>query len=149
MAREFDSLVEVLHEDVKDAPSKLSAQQIGEELGFSRYNTFMNQLSQQEGFKLDANMVLPIMRKTGSKRPLHYLADRMGGVFIEMPSVPKGLEPLARQAIQSVKEVGDVMRVFLETTGDGDFSVQDRKDVHVEIYEAVRALIAFDKALGI
>ncbi|EFL53131.1 transcriptional regulator CII, putative [Solidesulfovibrio fructosivorans JJ]] len=149
MARKFDSLVEVLHEDVLDAPSGLTPGEIGEELGFSRYNTFMNQISQQDGFKLDANMVLPLMRKTGSKRPLHYLASRMDCVVIDRPRAAAGTDTLARQAIKAVEEVGDVMRVFLETSGDGDISARDKRDVHKEIYEAVQALIAFDKALEI
>ncbi|MGE4536351.1 MAG: phage regulatory CII family protein [Desulfovibrio sp.] len=148
MAKEYDLLSEVLHDDVLDAPSGRSSKEIASSVG-KPYVTLMNELKGQPGAKLGADLVLPLMGLSGSVRGMHFLADRLGGVFIPTPHVPKGLEPLARQAIQSVKEVGDVMRVFLETTVDGNFSQQDRRDVHKEIYDSIAALIAFDKALGL
>jgi len=109
MAREFDSLIAVLHADVLDAPSSKTPREIAENLGFKRYSTFMNQIEQQEGFKLDANMVLPLMRQTGSKRPLHYLADRLGCVVLDLPNPGHpGLEALSLQAIKAApRKVGE------------------------------------------
>jgi hypothetical protein len=147
MARDFDSLIAVLHADVLDAPSGLTPHAIAENLGFKRYTTFMNQLEQQEGFKLDANMVLPVSLQAGSKRALHYLADRLGCVVIDLPEAVLGMEPLSMQAIQSVKEVGDVMEAYLKAAGDGTIDRGDKKDVRKEIYEAVAALMTFAKSL--
>jgi len=148
MARDFDSLVSVLHADVLDAPSGKSPRQIAEDLGFRRYSTFMNQIEQQEGFKLDANLVLPLMRQTGSKQPLHYLADRLGCVVLDLPhNVPSNLEALSMQAIAAAKEVGDVLGVYRDKAGDGDVSRQDKIDIRKEIYEALVALLSFARSL--
>lgn len=147
MARDFDSLVAVLHADVLDAPSGMTPRQISEDLGFHRYTTFMNQLEQQNGFKLDANMVYPLMRRTGSVRGIHYLADRMEGVFIPRPKALPGMEPLSQQAIRSVKEVSDVMEAFLKAVGDGSINASDKQYVRKEIYEAITALVAFGEAV--
>lgn len=146
MAREFDLLSEVLHEDVLDAPSGRKPKEIASAVG-KAYVTLMNELKGQPGHKVSADLVLPLMLQTGSKRGLHFLAASMDSVVIDLPRVGKGEDPLSRQAIQTVKEVGDVMESYLKASGDGDINLQDKRDVRKEIYEAVAALIAFGKAL--
>mgnify|MGYP007111631532 FL=1 len=150
MARRFDSLVSVLHEDVLDAQTAKTPKQIAEDLGFNRYTTFMNQLEQQEGFKLDANMILPLMRQTGSLRPLHYLADRMGCVVIELPkNVAPSLESLSMQALQAVKEMGDVMGAFRDAIADGSITSPEKAWLRRQIYEALMALMVFSQSLEV
>ncbi|WP_428558604.1 MAG: phage regulatory CII family protein [Solidesulfovibrio sp. DCME] len=146
MARDFDLLSEVLHEDVLDAPSGRKPKEIATNVG-KPYVTLMGELKGQPGHKVSVDLLLPLMLQTGSKRPVHYLAARLDGVFIDLPRVAKGADPLSRQAIQTVKEVGDVMEAYLAASGDGDISTKDKQDVRKEIYEAVAALVAFGKAL--
>jgi len=148
MAREFDSLIAVLHADVLDAPSSKTPREIAENLGFKRYSTFMNQIEQQEGFKLDANMVLPLMRQTGSKRPLHYLADRLGCVVLDLPNPGHpGLEALSLQAIKAAQEVGEVLGAYREAAEDGVVTDAEKRHVRDKIYEALSALMTFTRSL--
>lgn len=146
MSRNRDTLTEVCHAIVLDAPSGKTPKEIAKALG-RPYTTIMNELERQTGAKLGADMVLPLMLQTGSMDPLHYLADNMGCVVIELPKANSGQESLSMQAVQSVKEVGDVMAEYIKAVKDGSIDADDKRSMSKEIYEAIAALVALGKAV--
>jgi hypothetical protein len=146
MARDFDLLSEVLHEDVKDAPSGKEPKEIATALG-KPYVTLMNELKGQPGHKVSADLVLPIMLQTGSKRGLHFLADRMDCVVIDLPKATACMDALSLQAIQTVKEVGDVMEAYLKASGHTCLDQKDKRNLRKEVYEAIQALVVFGHSI--
>ena len=96
----MESLVSILHRDVKEAPSGLTAKQIAAAVGRD-YQTLMSELSRQPNHKLGANLVLPLMKLTGSMEELKYLAAGMNAVCVVMPS-QEGNHPVHRQCLSTV-----------------------------------------------
>lgn len=74
-----ETLTSILHKNVKDAPSGMSAKEIAHAVGRD-YQTLMSELSRQPNHKLGANLVLPLMKLTGSMEGLKYLAAGMNAV---------------------------------------------------------------------
>jgi predicted transcriptional regulator len=146
MSRNRDTLTEVCHAIVLDAPSGKTPKEIAKALG-RIYTTLMNELAIQPGAKLGADMVLPLMLQTGSMDPLHYLADNMGCVVIELPRTPAGMDPLSLQAMQAVEEMGQVMGEFRKAVADGVVTAKEKALVRAEIYETIQALTALGAAL--
>lgn len=71
-----ESLLEVVAQTVFEGekPAKAVAEEIGKP-----YRTLMRELNDADDLaKLGADMLIPIMRSTGSIAPLQYLAHRMG-----------------------------------------------------------------------
>lgn len=141
-------LTAVLHALVKKAPSGLDAETIAPLLGYSRYFTMMSELSDQPGHKLGANMVLPIMEVTGSDEPMHFLARQRGGVFIKLPQVGPGDDPLQIAVMKSVKETGEFLTELGADLADGDLSKDDCDRIEKEAHEAATAIMALIKLVA-
>lgn len=137
-----DSILEVLQEDVKRAPSGHKAEQIAALMG-KGYSTLMNELNGSiPGHKFGLLQLIPLMQATGSTRPLDYLCGAMGCVCL---SLPAGLRPLAsaeRDAIRAVREFGELMATLGDALGDGSISAEEGRRIKADGYEALRAIIA-------
>ncbi len=123
----YQSLTAVLHADVKNAPSGLDARTIADLLG-KPYATLMSELSRQEGHKLGADFVLPIMDVTDSRRAIKFLARELGGVYVEMPTT-HSIHPLHRQCMAAVKDFGNLMSEMAQALDDGRLSKEENNRI--------------------
>ena len=141
------SVTAILHELVKDAPSGLPAKFIAERVGRD-YNTLMSELSRQPGHKLGADLVLPLMKLTGSIQPLDVMASEMGVVCVALPSAGEGGHLLVhRQCMVAVQEFGRLMGATADALEDGTITPAERDAIAVKGYEALAAIVALLKAV--
>lgn len=135
------SLTAVVHAVVKDAPSKLDAHTVASLLG-KNYQTLMSELSGQQGHKFGADLVLPAMNLSDSDEPLHFLARQRGGVFIKLPAVGTGDDPLQAAVMKSIKETGEFLTELGKDLADGNLSKADCDNIEREAHEAATAIMA-------
>ncbi len=141
------SLTAILHELVKDAPSGLPAKFIAERIGRD-YNTLMSELSRQPNHKLGADLVLPLMKLTGSIQPLDVMAAEMGVVCVALPSAGEGGHLLVhRQCMVAVQEFGRLMGATADALEDGTITPAERDAIAAKGYEALAAIVALLKAV--
>lgn len=141
----MESLVSILHRDVKEAPSGLTAKQIAAAVGRD-YQTLMSELSRQPNHKLGANLVLPLMKLTGSMEGLKYLAAGMNAVCVVMPS-QEGNHPVHRQCLSTVDEFGQLMRSMAQALEDGTITRTERDEIASSGYDALAAIVSLLKSV--
>ena len=135
------SLTAVLHEDFKSPRSGLTGYVIADLLP-RNYQTLMSELSRQPGHKLGADLVLPLMQKTGSTRAMNFLAREMGGVFVPLPEGSPNCPPAQQQCLVTVKEFGELMQAVGESLLDGTITAAERERIRKEGYELISAALA-------
>lgn len=141
----MESLVSILHRAVKEAPSGLTAKQIAAAVGRD-YQTLMSELSRQPNHKLGANLVLPLMKLTGSMEGLKYLAAGMNAVCVVMPS-QEGNHPVHRQCLSTVDEFGQLMRTMAQALEDGTITRTERDEIASSGYDALAAIVSLLKSV--
>lgn len=146
MTPDCSSIVAVLHELVKKAPSGLTAGTVASLLGRD-YQTLMSELSRQPGHKLGADLVLPLMKLTGSHLPMDVMADELGMVCVSLPA-PQGEEhPVHRQCMVAVQDFGALMGATAEALEDGTITVEERDAIAAKGYEALAAIVKLLKVV--
>ena len=138
------SLTAVLHRVVLSRPGGLDARSIADLVG-KPYQTLMSELSRQEGHKLGADMVLPIMRVCDSDIPMTFLARERGGVFLRTPEPACGGSELARTLAASAKEYAEFMQETAASIADGQIPREQLDRISKEGMEAVEAIMAMMK----
>ena len=140
------SITAILHELVKDAPSGLPAKFIAERIGRD-YNTLMSELSRQPNHKLGAELVLPLMKLTGSIQPLDVMAAEMGVVCVALPAVSGSGHPVHRQCMLAVEGFGKLMGTTANALEDGTITTDERDAIAAKGYEALASIVALLKAV--
>lgn len=140
-----ENLTSILHRDVKAAPSGLSAKEIAHAVGRD-YQTLMSELSRQPNHKLGANLVLPLMRLTGSMEGLKYLAAGMNAVCVVMPA-QEGSHPVHRQCLSTVDEFGQLMRATAQALEDDTITRAERDEIASRGYDALAAIVSLLKSV--
>ena len=140
------SITAILHELVKDAPSGLPAKFIADRIGRD-YNTLMSELSRQPGHKLGADIVLPLMKLTGSIQPLKVMAAEMGVVCVALPVEGNGCHPVHRQCMVAVQEFGELMGTTADALEDSTITRTERDTIAAKGYEALASIVALLKAV--
>lgn len=142
------SLTAVLHEDFKNPPSGLTGYTIADLID-KNYQTLMSELSRQQGHKLGADLVLPLMQKTGSTRALDFLAREMGGVFVPVPDPAQNPFCIANTLVStlasSIKEFGDFASETAQNLADGKISKKELARITNEGREAIVAIMSMMK----
>lgn len=133
------SLAAVCHGAVKNAPSGLTASSIAELIGRD-YNTLMSELSGQKGHKFGADLVLPVLRVTGSLAPMNFLARELGGVFICIPHTV-GQNALVNSLLASVREFGEFAAETSADIADGKLPADQYTRICKEGQEAASAIL--------
>lgn len=142
--KQFPSLVAVVHKCVLNAPNGLDADDIAPLAGYegdSGYHTMMAELT-QPGRKCDMDRLLPIMTATDSDAPMHFLARRLGGVFLRTPEPAQGGGELAASLAASAKEYAEFMQEAAVSISNGDIPVDQLARMNKEGQEAVEAILA-------
>lgn len=140
-----DSLLDILREDVKRAPSGRSAEQIAALLG-KGYSTLLNELNGAiPGHKFGLMQLIPVMEATGSTRALDYLAGAMGAVVIRLPRPGQGHPTTERDAVAAVREFGELMAAVGAALEDGHINPDEQRRITREGYEALQAIMTLLK----
>lgn len=127
-----------LSDDVQEMVlnSSLGARDVAEAVG-KKYPVLLNEMnSENDRHKLGADMLIPLMKACKSEAPLHYLSEKMGGVFIKLPE-GKSCE---QDIIKVVKEFGELIATYGEAISDGNLSLEDKKAIRKEGHEALTAI---------
>jgi hypothetical protein len=138
------SLTAVLHGVVLSRQSGLDPRTVADLVG-KPYSTLMAELSRQEGHKLGADLVLPIMRVTGSDLPMHFLAREQGGIFLRTPEPAAGGGELALSLASSAREYAEFMQEAAASIADGKIPADQLARMAKEGQEAVEAIFAMLK----
>ena len=79
--------------------------------------------------------------------PIHYLARRFGGVFLQLPKRQCHLMEIHQKLSDTVKEYGEMMAATGEALADGRIDKQEKKKVLKETDEAIEQLVMFKKLI--
>lgn len=140
-----DSILDILREDVKRAPSGRKADQIAALLG-KGYSTLMNEVNGAiEGHKFGVLHLIPLMEATGSTRALDYLAGAMGAVVIRLPRPGQGGATTERDAMTAVREFGSLMATVGAALDDGRITGEERRRIVRAGYDALQAIMTLLK----
>ena len=139
--RMYDSLLDLLQDLVKHAPSGLTAEQVAERLG-KAYPTLMNELNAAiDTHKFGLQQLIPLMDIVDSDLPAHYIAGARHGVFVKLPKGGKFAEKTERQALACVKEFGDLMGEVHDALQSDSIEPNERQRIAKEGYEALQAIL--------
>lgn len=141
MSPEFPSVTACVRQVVKEARNGVAPKAVAAILGLE-YGTFMAQLGRRGSHKLDADLLLPVMRLTDSLAPLHLLARAAGGFFVPVPEVRQPGHVIRRQCMVSVGEFGELMRRVADALADGSISPAERREILHSGYAAQTAILA-------
>jgi len=106
------------------------------------YKTMMRELNPyDEGAKLGADMVLPLMEQCGDVSPLRYLAVRMNYRLTPMDGVSPDKPTLAEELNDDIQAVARCQRVLLDV---GNTTLERAEEVTaLAIQELEENLVAF------
>jgi len=136
-----ESLTDLLHRLALTAPSGKPAKAIAEDVG-RPYHVLMQELNQDVGtHKLGVELLIPLMRATGSDAPLHYLARAMGGVFVRLPEAGRAQDATFKAALTAVKEFGELMADLNDALADGKVTKSEKLMLARSGQEAVTAIM--------
>lgn len=138
---DFPSLAAVVHRMVLNAPSGLDARTIAEVSGYN-YQTMMSELSRQQGHKLGADTLLPLMDACESNAPLVFLARERGGAFIPVPKPAENAGELVGQLTDSIKEFSEFAAETAQSIADGRLPKEQLDRIIKEGHEAMEAIMA-------
>ena len=136
----YPSLAAIFHAAVKYAPSGLSAEQIADRLG-KNYPTLMCELSRQQGHKLAADLVLPLIDATGSDEALHFLARQCGGCFVPLPEVAAPMQTMTRQTIDAMHTSAELLTAVSDSLADSKISLGELELIAKKGNAAIVALL--------
>jgi len=131
------TLTEVCQRAVQEKGTKAVAAELG-----VNGDVFGNELNPfNDRNKLGADMVYPIVKVTDDDAPIHFLAQRRGGVFIRLPQGNPN-SPVDQASLKAVKEFGELMAEFGAALMDGAISRDELRRIHHEGYEAVESIMS-------
>lgn len=109
-----NTLTEVIRDClIYDAP-KVPLKAVAAELN-KPYFTLCRELNvDDDGAKLGADLILPIMLKTGDTRPLEWLAARMGYVIFPVAAIQPDRESWEGEHVQDGHRFGEMSRLMDE-----------------------------------
>ena len=122
MADDYNTLTEVARDAlIYDSP-KLPLKAVAAEIG-KPYATLTRELNpDDEGAKLGADLLLPIMRVTGDVRMLEWLADKMGYMLRPKSEIHPDQPTWALEHAQDTQHLGEMARLM--ATGAAPEDVQ-------------------------
>lgn len=141
----YPSLVAVVHQMVKTAPSGLTPCSIAEFAGYTKYNTFMSEVSRQPGHKLGADMLLPLMDVCECDAPVDFLARERGGIFLRLQQPASSGGELVESLACTVKNFGEYVAAAAERISDGDVDPEEMARINSETNDVVEAILRFRK----
>lgn len=111
---DYNTLTEVVRDAlIYDSP-KLPLKQVAADLG-KPYFTLTRELNpDDDGAKLGADLLLPIMRLTGDIRPLEWLASRLGYALVPEDQIQPDRESWQGEHVQDTQRFGEMSALMDE-----------------------------------
>lgn len=120
-------LTEVARECFVHDNPKLPLKALAAELG-KAYTTLIRELNpDDDGAKLGADSLLPMMRATGDIRILEWLADRMGYTLIKKSDIVPDRSSWQAEHVQDTGDLGEMARMMDAGAPPSDVYRQCRK----------------------
>lgn len=140
LTKKYPSLTAVCHATAKAAPSGLDAKTVAQFMG-KPYQTLMSELSRQDGHKLGADLLLPLMDICGSDAPLHFLAREMGGIYVAVPTHSSEKDEMVDALCKSAQEFGEYAAETAKNIADGCLPRDQFERIQKEGQEALSAIL--------
>lgn len=134
------TLVTICQGMTKNAPNGLRADVLAGIVG-KEYPALMSELSQQPGHKLGAEIMLQLMKASDGRAPIHFMAQELGGVFVELPPCAIPAHGLTRGLVECVKEFGEFMTQVASALEDGSVTQGDLHRISRDGQEALTAIL--------
>lgn len=110
----YNTLTEVVREAlIYDAP-KVPLKAVAADLGKPYYTLTRELNTEDDGAKLGADLLLPIMRITGDIRPLEWLADRLGYALRPESAIRPDRDSWQDEHVQDTQRFGEMSRLMDE-----------------------------------
>lgn len=121
--------------------SKLSPQQIAEQLGISV--TYLHDAANpdREQHQFQARLLLPLMSVTGNLAPLRFLNAALGRIDIAMPAVDADGDDILGGYLRLVREVGEDSTLIEKVLSDGRVTPAECARVKRETRETAEAAL--------
>ena len=143
----MESLTRICHAAVKCAPSGLSAEDVADVLGVN-YKTMMAELSGSERHKFNLDLLVPLVRATGSDAPLKAIGRACGCLFIRLPDVGDVEQPMLDGMAASVREFGDLLETLGDALRDGVISRVEADKITKKGQDVLEAVMKVMKMAG-
>ncbi|MHC1788277.1 phage regulatory CII family protein [Solidesulfovibrio sp.] len=104
MLKKINDFKLLMHRVVIEEPKGPPAKAVAEELGKPQFTLYRELNPDDDGAKLDAAHLLPIMLVTGDDRPLQFLAGHMGKRVVDMDRRPDARD-MAEECLQAYPAV--------------------------------------------
>ena len=134
------TLVEICRGMTKNAPNGLKAEILAGIIG-KVYPALMSELSQQPGHKLGAEVMLRLMKASDGRAPIHFMAQELGGVFVELSPCAIPAHGLTRGLVECVKEFGEFMTQVARALEDGSVTQEELHRIGRDGQEALTAIL--------
>lgn len=134
------TLVTICQGMTKNAPNGLRADVLAGIVG-KEYPALMSELSQQPGHKLGAEIMLQLMKASDGRAPIHFMAQELGGVFVELPPCAIPAHGLTRGLVECVKEFGEFMTQVASALEDGSVTQGELHRISRDGQEALTAIL--------
>lgn len=138
------SVTAIVHEDFKYPPSRLPGKIMAANLG-KPYNTLIQELEgTRPTHKFAADLLVPMMRQTGSHRPLDWICEAMDGVFVPLPKASPSIPSAQKQCLLAISKFGELVRAVGDSLLDGTITQTEREQIHNRAMKAVSAILGLD-----
>lgn len=114
MMKRINDFKLLMHKVVIEEPKGPPAKVVAEELGKPQFTLYRELNPDDDGAKLDAAHLLPVMLITGDDRPLQFLASHMGKRLVDVSRRPDGRD-MAEECLQAYPAV----TAFIEAARGG------------------------------
>lgn len=120
--------------------------QIAEDIGMSENYLVRAALPDPEeaengtGCRFPLKKLIPLIQSTGDYSVLDRIEDAVGRVAIPVPKSSGCSSDICRNAMQAVKEFGELMARLDVSIADGKLTAAEIAAIHVEGYEAIQAV---------
>lgn len=141
----MDHLYSAIGATVHD--SALPAKQLASILALG-HQVLLNKANENcESNKLNVHEAVALMKASGSIRILEAMALEVGGVQVVSTATKRPQGNILMTTLAAAREHGDVMRAVETALTDNRFTSRERETCHLEIDEAIDALVALRKAV--
>lgn len=140
----FDSLYQVIHEVIADGNSKQIASRLGKKIFCILH---WGEDPDVHLKPIPSKMIVPFCHAAADNRPIQWLNEQVGGVFVEIPEAPKSVPATAKAMASVAGEFSDVAYQFSVSIKDGVISDKERDRMAHELDELIIQAVKFRRGL--
>ena len=143
-----DCLYRTIHRNRK--PLKLIAEEIGMSENYLTRSALpdLEESETGSGCRFPLKKIVPLIRSTEDFSVLDHIEQSLGRVAIKLPPPAASNNPIYRQAMQTVKEFGELMGDLDTSLADGSLTETEIDHIKTEGHEAVQAIVTLLNSLS-